>query len=160
MSVVVERHFTVATFVVRGDRVLLLRHRKLELWLPPGGHIETNELPDVAAVREVLEETGVRCRLLPGLDQVSVDPHGPLLLARPEGIQVEQIAEGHGHIDLIYVAVPESSEELVLNEEEGTAVDWFPVTQLAELGATEEVQRWARYAVRVVQQRILLAVRP
>ena len=42
------REFTVAVFVVHDDRVLLHFHRKLSLWLPPGGHIEPNELPDEA----------------------------------------------------------------------------------------------------------------
>ena len=55
----VLRHFTVAVFVVHGGRVLLHYHAKLGKWLPPGGHIEDSELPDVAAVREVLEETGL-----------------------------------------------------------------------------------------------------
>ncbi len=45
-------------------KVLLHRHRKLGTWLPPGGHIEKDELPDDAAVREVGEETGVRVELV------------------------------------------------------------------------------------------------
>jgi 8-oxo-dGTP pyrophosphatase MutT (NUDIX family) len=38
----------------------MLKHKKLGKWLPPGGHIEPNELPDDAACREVLEETGLK----------------------------------------------------------------------------------------------------
>ncbi len=34
------RHFTVAVFVVWGGKVLLHLHRKLGMWLPPGGHID------------------------------------------------------------------------------------------------------------------------
>ncbi len=49
----ITRDWTVATFVVHEDRVLLLWHRKLSMWLPPGGHIDLHELPDEAAVREV-----------------------------------------------------------------------------------------------------------
>ena len=40
------RHFTVAVFVVRDGKVLLHWHRKLGMWLPPGGHIERGELPE------------------------------------------------------------------------------------------------------------------
>ena len=58
MSDAVTRDWAVSVFVVWRGRVLLHRHRKLGVWLPPGGHVEPHELPDDAAVREVLEETG------------------------------------------------------------------------------------------------------
>ncbi len=68
------RDFTVAVFVVHRDRVLLHFHQKLQRWLPPGGHIEPNELPDEAALREVMEETGVACRLTGGTRMTYDDP--------------------------------------------------------------------------------------
>ena len=70
------RHFTVAVFVVWEGKVLLHRHRKLGMWLPPGGHIEENELPDEAAVREVLEEVGCRARITRYADRVAYDADG------------------------------------------------------------------------------------
>ena len=91
------RDFTVATFVVHERQILLLRHRKLGLWLPPGGHVEPNELPDDAAVREVWEEAGVRCELV-GERGLSIDY--PRQLIRPAGIQLENIGTDHEHIDL------------------------------------------------------------
>src|SRR4028119_1540524 len=57
------RHFAVAVFVVQDGKVLLHWHRKLGMWLPPGGHIEPDELPDEAAARAGLEETGVEVEL-------------------------------------------------------------------------------------------------
>jgi 8-oxo-dGTP pyrophosphatase MutT (NUDIX family) len=56
MTPAISRDFTVAVFVVHAGRVLLHPHVKSGLWLPPGGHIEPNELPDEAALREVEEE--------------------------------------------------------------------------------------------------------
>ena len=87
----VVREWTVATFVVHRGRVLLLFHAKLGLWLPPGGHVEHGELPDEAAVREVLEETGVSCRLV---GEHGVEVEYPRQLIRPLGIQVEDIRPG------------------------------------------------------------------
>src|SRR5438105_15287259 len=101
------RHFTVAVFVVHEGRVLLHYHRKLGKWLPPGGHIEDNEVPDDAALREVLEETGIRARLVGprGLDTAHLAAGAPRQLIVPAGVQVEDIYPGHQHIDLVYFAV-------------------------------------------------------
>ncbi len=94
------RDWAATTFVVADGRTLLLLHRKLNMWLPPGGHIDPDELPDVAACREVLEETGLVVELLDAGEQL-----GPVRrLAQPLCILQEQISAGHEHIDLIYVA--------------------------------------------------------
>ena len=50
--------FTVAIFVVQKGKVLLIHHRKLDKWLPLGGHIELEEDPEIAALREAKEECG------------------------------------------------------------------------------------------------------
>ena len=135
------REWTVATFVVHRGRVLLLFHPKIGIWLPPGGHIEHGELPDEAAVREVLEETGVRCQLV---GEQGVDVAYPQQLVRPFGIQVENIRPGVQHIDLVYFAVAESdgwhvSEESAARERAG----WYAPDELPGLGANDEIQQWA-----------------
>ena len=134
------REWTVATFVVHRGRVLLLFHPKIGLWLPPGGHVETGELPDEAAVREVLEETGVRCRLV---GEHGVDVAYPRQLIRPYGVQVEDIRPGVQHIDLVYFAMAEEdgwmvSEELAMKERVG----WYDPADLPALGANDEIQQW------------------
>ena len=101
------RDFTVAVFVIWQGCVLLHPHRKLGLWLPPGGHIDANELPDEAAVREVLEESGVRI-VLEVRPAITHAASNPILLAQPRGVQLEDIEPGHQHIDLVYFAEPES----------------------------------------------------
>ncbi|MGE3272318.1 MAG: NUDIX hydrolase [Chloroflexota bacterium] len=137
----VVREWTVATFVVHQGRVLLLFHAKIGLWLPPGGHVEHGELPDEAAVREVLEETGVRCRLV---GEHGVDVAYPRQLIRPFGVQVEDIRPGVQHIDLVYFAVAEEdgwqiSPESVSRERAG----WYAPEDLSALGANDEIQQWA-----------------
>ena len=50
------RHFTASGIVLSGDdHVLLVEHRKLGCWLYPGGHIDANEDPAQAVLREVVE---------------------------------------------------------------------------------------------------------
>lgn len=144
----VLRHFTVAVFVVHQGRVLLHFHRKLGKWLPPGGHVEENELPDNAALREVLEETGIRARLV-GARGLPIDE--PRQLVVPAGIQLEDIYPGHQHIDLVYFAQPDPDDvhaaEVDPRLAESDHVAWYATDQLAELGANEEIQAWARRAL-------------
>lgn len=135
------RDFTVATFVVHNDKVLLLWHRKLSMWLPPGGHIDPNELPDVAAVREVLEETGLEVVLTSPLSAPPIP--GPRQLARPEGIQLEEISPGHQHIDLIYFARPADLTAMQpIANHEVARVGWYGVADLDRISLTEEVRYW------------------
>src|SRR5690606_37887158 len=51
---------TASGFLVHEGKVLLIKHKKLGIWLAPGGHIEHDELPHQAAEREVWEETGLK----------------------------------------------------------------------------------------------------
>ncbi|MCA9368983.1 NUDIX domain-containing protein [Candidatus Woesebacteria bacterium] len=45
-------------FDEHSKKTLLLKHRKLGVWLPPGGHVNELEDPFEAALRELKEETG------------------------------------------------------------------------------------------------------
>jgi ADP-ribose pyrophosphatase YjhB (NUDIX family) len=145
----IVREYTVATFVVHAGRVLLLFHAKMGLWLPPGGHIEHGELPDEAAVREVLEETGVHCRLV---GEHGVDVEYPRQLIRPYGIQLEQIRPGVEHIDLVYFAVPVSGENCAVSPESAAQdrAGWYASAELESLGANDEIRQWVAKATRAV----------
>ena len=106
------RHFTVTTFVSVGGptpATLLHWHRKVELWLPAGGHIEANEDPIQAARREALEETGMAVEILPTTQPFPYSD--PPQLAAPATIMVEPIGAfdgepAHHHMDLIYFSRP------------------------------------------------------
>src|ERR1044071_9953236 len=96
----ITRAFTATTLVGHEERTLLLLHRKLGKWFPPGGHIDPHELPDQAAIREVREESGLEIELLSSgsrLGDVEVLP-------QPYCILLEDIGPGHQLIDLIYFA--------------------------------------------------------
>lgn len=55
------RHSVSVTGVVfdDDDRVLAIRRRDDDRWVPPGGVLEHDETPEQGVVREVLEETGI-----------------------------------------------------------------------------------------------------
>ena len=108
------RHFTATGFVVYEDATLLHWHRKVKMWLPPGGHIEENEDPVQAVLREVEEETGVKVEVVPTGTPIELEY--PTQVHAPFTIEVEDIDDPvqgwHQHIDMIYfckpVGVPEA----------------------------------------------------
>lgn len=98
-----RRHFTATGFVVDGSRTLLHWHKRLEQWMPPGGHIEPDEDPVQAVLREIEEETGLETEVITGKEAARFDY--PKQLPAPYTILVEDIPgpdEPHKHIDVIY----------------------------------------------------------
>ncbi len=140
------RHFTVAVFAVWRGKVLLHLHRKLGMWLPPGGHIEQGELPDDAAVREVLEETGLRVEIV---GEKWEDVPDPVQLYRPAGVQLEDIGPGHQHIDLIYFARPAGPTGIAASFME-EKVGWYGPEVWDELPLNSEVRGWCERALDAV----------
>jgi 8-oxo-dGTP pyrophosphatase MutT (NUDIX family) len=82
----VPGHFTASAFVLHpsGEALLLILHRKLGMWLQPGGHLESSDVDHLgAARREVAEETGVsRLALRDELFDVASPPTNTLISAR------------------------------------------------------------------------------
>ena len=140
------RHFTVAVFVAWDGKVLLHRHKKLGMWLPPGGHIERDELPDDAALREVYEETGLRVELV---GERREDVADPVQLHRPAGVQLENIGPNHQHIDLIYFARAKGPTEIGKRFGEDR-VGWYGPEDWDEMAVNAEVRGWCERALRAL----------
>ena len=99
------RHFTATGFVVHERHVALHWHRKVHEWLPPGGHIDDNEDPVQAVLREIAEESGLEAEIANTAPVLGLQY--PYEVAPPYTIMVEDIddpVEGyHQHIDMIYI---------------------------------------------------------
>lgn len=131
-----RRHFVATAFVVYGDSVLLHWHRKVKGWLPPGGHVEPNEDPVQAVLREVLEETGLDVKIVPSAPLFPVEDLEQV--QPPVTILIEDIpddGEGpHKHIDFIYFTVPREAPD-----SPPPGWKWFTKRQLEEgAAATNE----------------------
>jgi ADP-ribose pyrophosphatase YjhB (NUDIX family) len=140
-----KRDFTATTFVVKDAKTLLLQHKKLSLWLPPGGHIDPNELPDDAARREVLEESGLEVELMTQRSQLGDVP----VLCNPECILLEDISEDHQHIDLIYFARV-TGGSLNVNETEVVGHRWCSTNDLESEDINEDICRLGQQAIEKV----------
>src|SRR5277367_2740249 len=119
--------FTVAIFIVHDQKILLIHHRKLEKWLPLGGHIELDEDPEQAALREAKEESGLDVELL-GERPPTTSP-GTRALIAPRFLDIHRISETHEHIGLIYWARPRQGA-VTLADAEHHAIRWCTSDEL------------------------------
>jgi 8-oxo-dGTP diphosphatase len=122
--------FTVAIFVVERDQVLLVHHRKLDRWLPLGGHIELDEDPELAARREAEEESGLEVELI-GERPPTTGP-GTRALIAPRFLDIHRITETHEHIGMIYWARP-SRGVVTLAAAEHHDIRWCRAEDLGQL---------------------------
>ena len=122
--------FTVAIFVVHNGKVLLIHHRRLDQWLPLGGHIELDEDPEIAALREAKEESGLEVELI-GERPPTTEP-GTRALIAPRFLDIHRITDTHEHIGMIYWARPKNGR-VTLSAVEHHEIRWCSTSELDTL---------------------------
>ena len=119
----ITRHFTSTGYIVSKGRVLLHWHPKVKAFLPPGGHVEINEDPVQAVLREVKEETGLLVEIINS--ELPIKSSYPAQISPPITIMIEDITDAdgsiHQHIDFIYFCRPIT--DVILDE------GWIWVTE-------------------------------
>jgi 8-oxo-dGTP pyrophosphatase MutT (NUDIX family) len=143
--------FTVAIFVVHDGRVLLIHHRKLDKWLPLGGHIELDEDPEMAALREAKEESGLDVELL-GERPPTTEP-GTRALMAPRFLDIHRISDTHEHIGMIYWARPKGGN-VQLAAEEHYDIRWRSAAELDTLqpAMSNAVKWYCRKAIEEISR--------
>lgn len=127
-----DRHFTVSIFIVHEDKVLLHSHKKAKKILPLGGHIEVNELPEEACIREALEESGLKISLFNPVNtelKKSCELEGEKLLVNPMHTIFGEITLEHCHIDFVYYASTKSYETKPADGE-SNLLKWYTKEEL------------------------------
>lgn len=151
MTLIPKICMTASGFLIYQDKVLLVKHKKLNMWLGPGGHIEDDELPHQAAEREFLEETGLQVKVYSpfksSLDTLKVDQifHPlPIIISghwvcrenydqrvsamenNQSFVPAAQWSRGcEKHFNLAYLVKLTGPLEIKMQEEEATDIAWF-----------------------------------
>ena len=138
------KHFCASAFIInpKDKKILLVKHSDYDKWLQPGGHIEDDETPEEAAIREVYEETGIKIKLLGERFPREDD------LIRPLGVQCNRKKDGNIFFDIIYAAVPNSENPKIKINDESTEIGWFKRNELDRMPVFQDVKITMDYILR------------
>ncbi len=161
---------TAAGFLVENEKVLLIKHKKLKIWLAPGGHTESNELPHQTAEREFFEETGITVEAVPlgilkdsktsqylpmpissNVHWVSRENYESRLASKNPEDRYPTALWPKGceqHFGLLYLMRAIGSTEFTQNQEETDGIAWFSDAELDEIETLEDIRAEARLALK------------
>jgi len=153
----VINHFTATGFVFNEqNEILMIKHKKLGVWLPPGGHIDENELPCEAVLREIHEETGVKASIVTVAHDIGIPTHS-CELPLPMQVLLEDIDGNglHNHIDMIYLCRAEVST-LHPQENEVDGIGWFTLADVLRLETFDNVRNSAQVATILMKRKNII----
>lgn len=143
--------FTVDVFIVYENKVLLIFHKKHNMWLQIGGHIELDEDPEQALYREVKEECGLDIEII-GKKEPNIEVKGTKFLCPPAFMNIHDINETHKHIGLYYIA-KSKSDKFIFNNKEHKDIRWFSEEDLekSEYKLNSTVKFYAKEAIKIAK---------
>ncbi|MGA3020772.1 MAG: NUDIX domain-containing protein [Candidatus Micrarchaeales archaeon] len=130
-------------FILDRKKTLLLEHKNINKWLPPGGHVEENETPMEAAIREALEETGLRVKILDSAGGKRIKYKNAEEPPRPMAILLEKVpykTGPHIHFDLVYLAKPISRKTSRVKKGESNRFRWVGKEEIEGIDTYEDVK--------------------
>ncbi len=145
-DLMVKKCIVAGGILIEGDKVLLIKHKKLGKWLYPGGHVEENETPREAAEREFLEETGLKVNVVGerfDTNDPSVSPEPLPITISMETVNYPDVT--HLHYDMIFL----------VNRIGGSLLDgkWFSHEEIEQLDTYENVKQILKMAFMEVKNK-------
>lgn len=151
--------FTVEVFIVHKNKVLLRMHDKYKIWLSVGGHIELDEDPVQAVIREVKEEVGLDVK-------IAGEALGPLsgskenreytYLIPPRYLGRHPVfgTKNHEHINFVYFATSQSdSITESKNNHERSQTRWATMDELKTMNLVPNILFYATEALKELEEK-------
>lgn len=129
-------HITGSAWLVdeSGKNVLLTHHRKLNIWIQPGGHSDGNSNILEVALQEAVEETGLTQLQVISNAIFDIDIHE---------IPLHKTTPAHYHYDVRYALRALGSTDFIVSDESHDLA-WVPVQNMADYNREESMMRMAR----------------
>jgi 8-oxo-dGTP pyrophosphatase MutT (NUDIX family) len=137
--------FTVEVFIVYKNKVLLRLHDKYKIWLSVGGHIELDEEPNQAALREAKEEVGLDIKLVDDLRPFEQSSDEYKELIPPKFLNMNRISTTHQHVTLTYFAT--TNTDKVKPETPTDQWKWVTKEELEKMDVRPSIRFYAKQAL-------------
>jgi len=128
----IPRHFTAITHIVHNNKALLQFHKKYNMWVPVGGHMERDELPHEAALREVKEECGLDVEIYKHDLDTKMDAKNAKLIIAPMHMVLVNMNPNHQHIDFIFYATS-ASPDFTPSPNEAKEMKWLSAQEIKNI---------------------------
>ena len=135
-----RRAFSVAVYARKGERVLVIEHRRLKTWLPIGGELEAGETPLEAARRELREETGLEGNFRPLRGALDGVPAGLI------GYEEHEAGSKGLHMNFVFVCEVAPEAAVKPNDEFGEW-RWVDRAELSQLDSPLNVRQFGFVAL-------------
>ena len=108
------------------SKVLMIHHNIRNTWAWTGGHADGD--PDLLAVatREAFEETGVSAIPI-STDIASLD-----ILTVTRHFRNHVYVNSHLHLSIAYLFTADDTNQLIINPDENSGIEWFPIEEITE----------------------------
>jgi 8-oxo-dGTP pyrophosphatase MutT (NUDIX family) len=143
-----DKHFAATAYIISvapDPKILLVYHRKYQTWMPPGGHIERDENPIEALIREVQEETGID--VSDHLKNQKTYNGAAIKIKSPDFVLQETIPQHgkeppHYHIDFCYILrIPLLEARSETGESD--QIGWFSAEEIGRIDTMDNVRQLA-----------------
>jgi 8-oxo-dGTP pyrophosphatase MutT (NUDIX family) len=138
-----------AGYLVKKGKVLLVHHKKFNKWAPPGGHIEEDETPDEAVIREWKEELYVDIEIIPAHESAFSGDKNTRAIPMPFYIDLERDEVFDvPHVGYFFYVKMVGDKKIVnVLKKELYEAKWFAKEELPKLVTFNQVKALAEYAI-------------
>ncbi len=133
-----QHDITVSAWIVRkvGDnwKCLVHYHKKMDVLMQIGGHIELNETPWQAMSHELIEESGYELTDLHVLQVMTDRISGTdnIIHPVPFSVNTHLVGNGHYHSDLCYGFIADDIPKKNVDEHESSDLRWLTLDELID----------------------------
>lgn len=134
-------HITGSAWIVdlSSSKALLTHHKKLNIWIQPGGHSEGEKDPYIIAKREGIEETNLT------IEPISRDPFYFDIFTIPENKNTPK----HKHYDITYIFKVTGTRKFKVSSESHD-LKWISLSDIIEGDFQENIVNMAKLTLKRV----------